>query len=162
MNQTLAVLTPLEIHASDPANLGWPPSLPIEIALRIASLPELREAYGITWDEWEELRLNSAFRKAVVDAQEKSQEEGFSFKTKARMQAEALLATSWQMIQDPLTPAAVRADLIKFTTRVAGYDTPKGVAGEGGGGFQININLGAPAEKTVAVSHTFDQIGESA
>lgn len=158
----ITTLSALEIHASDPANLGWPSTLPVEIALRMAPLPDIREAYGITWEEWEELRINPSFRKAVVDAQEKCQEEGFSFKTKARMQAEALLATSWKLIQDAATPAAVKADLIKFTTRVAGYDAPKGVAGEGGGGFQININLGAPAEKTIAVSHTFDQLGEPA
>lgn len=159
MNTTLNAL---ETLVSDPAGLGWPPTLPVEIALRMAPLPEIRAAYGITWEEWEELRLNPAFRKAVIDAQEKAQDEGFSFKTKARMQAEALLATSWKMIQDVATPAAVKADLIKFTTRVAGYDAPKGVLGEGGGGFQIVINLGEqPAKQVKTIPHTFDQLEDS-
>lgn len=156
MNKTLTALEP---HRADPASLGWPSTLPIEIALRVAPLAEIRAAYNIEWEEWEELRANPTFRKAVLDAQEKAQEDGFTYKTKARLQAEALLTTSWNLIQDASTPAAVKADLIKFTTRVAGYDVPKGVAGESGGGFQININLGSAPEKQVSVvPHTFDQL----
>lgn len=156
MNKTLTALEP---HRADPASLGWPSTLPIEIALRVAPLAEIRAAYNIEWEEWEELRANPTFRKAVLDAQEKAQEDGFTYKTKARLQAEALLTTSWNLIQDASTPAAVKADLIKFTTRVAGYDGLKGVAGESGGGFQININLGSAPEKQVSVvPHTFDQL----
>lgn len=154
MNKTLLALEP---DTTDPASLGWPSTLPVEIALRIAPLPAIRAAYNIEWDEWEELRANPAFRKAVLEAQEKAQEDGFTYKTKARLQAEALLATSWTLIHDVATPAAVKADLIKFTTRVAGYDAPKSAV-EAGGGFQIHINLGATPMKQVSIPHTFDQL----
>ena len=149
MNKTLTILDPV---ATDPAGLGWPPSLPVEIALRIAPLPEIRAAYGIEWDEWEELRVNTAFRKAVLEAQEKAQEDGFTYKTKARLQAEALLQTSWALIHEVSTPAAVKADLIKFTTRVAGYDAPKTAGLDGSGGFQIVLNLGDAPRREVQVN----------
>jgi hypothetical protein len=58
------------------------------------------------------------------------------------MQAEGLLATSWSLIHNEDTPAAVKADLIKFTTRIAGYEPNPKSAAEMGTAFQININMG--------------------
>lgn len=137
----------------DPSTIGWPATLPVEMALRISPLPELLEAYNITAEQWENLKCNEAFKQAVKEAVKQAQEEGFSYRVKAQMQAEALLQTSYNMIQDSTMPAAVRADLIKFTARVAGFDSAgKGPAGAqaAGSGFSININLAPPAPKASA------------
>ena len=144
MNTNLATLD----TDFDPATLGWPASLPLEIALRTASPAAIREAYNLSLEEWEYLKGLPAFRQAVEDAVARTKEEGFSYRTKARMQAEGLLQTSWSMIHNTAVPPAVRADLIKFTARVAGYDSASkaGVdGGAGGSGFSININLAPPA-----------------
>jgi hypothetical protein len=64
-----------------------------------------------------------------------------SFKLKARLQAEELLKTSWRLIHEPTTGAAVRADLIKATMRWAGYEQ-KEAAGTASSNLNIQINLG--------------------
>ena len=101
------------------------------------------EAYGITREEFEAIIEDPVFKIAFVNAQEMLQKDGNSFKLKAKMQAEALLAKSWAIIHGEGTPAAVRADLIKATVRWAEYEPKKdGLGGNSSNAFQININLG--------------------
>jgi hypothetical protein len=66
-----------------------------------------------------------------------------SFRIKAMLQADELLKTSWGMIHNGALPATVRADLIKFTIRVAGLDASKDGGGPGGDKptFSITVNL---------------------
>jgi hypothetical protein len=126
----------------DPAELGFPPMLPIELAMRTAPVPEICAAYGIGKDELTTLIKDPLFAAAFHAAKEMLQKDGMSFRIKARMQAEELLKKSWALIHSDHTPTPVKADLIKSTIRWAGYE-PKG-DGPGGVGnaFQININLG--------------------
>lgn len=140
---TLA-LTPL--NPENPALLGYPPTLPIEIAMRTAPIKQICEAYGIDKDEWEQLRQHPMFVADVKAAMETLKEEGMSFTFKARMQAEELLKTSWRLIQDGQTPPTVRADLIKFTIRAAGLDKSAQKEAQNPNAFapqlNIQINLG--------------------
>ena len=115
-------LIPMVPEAHDPALLGYPPTLPIEIAMRTAPIKDICAAYNIDREEWEQLRVHPLFVADVKVAMETLKEEGMSFTVKARLQAEELLKTSWKMIQDSTTPPTVRADLIKFTIRAAGLD----------------------------------------
>lgn len=155
MNNNLSILSHI-----DPASISYPPALPLEIALG-ADLDELKVAYGITEEEWEALKLNENFRKDILKHQEEVKEEGYSYRKKAKVQAENLLTTSWELIHDKDTPPAVKADLIKFTARVAGYDTQgKGpAAGEAQPTFSININMGgnrnAPAQVSADSDHPY-------
>lgn len=132
--------------ASDPARLGWPATLPIEIALKTAPLSRLKDEYGYSDEEWDALRYDPVFLSDLAQAVETVKQDGMSFKLKAKLQAEEILKTSWKMIHDNTgnTPSSVRADLIKSTMRWAGYDN-KDAAGAGGtqaNALQININLG--------------------
>jgi hypothetical protein len=126
----------------DPAKLGFPPMLPFELAMRIDSVPNICKAYGIDKDDFAELIDNPLFVAAYEHAREELQKDGVSFRIKAKLQAEALLAKSWALIHSPDTPNTVKADLIKSTVRWAGYE-PKQTDGAGAGtnAFQININL---------------------
>lgn len=132
--------------AVDPSRLGWPPQLPYELALRVATPKDICETYGITRDQWNEMRHDPVFIAAVADAHEKLKEDGMAFKVKARLQSEELLATSWGMIHDADTPHNVRADLLKFTIRAAGLDGSKDQAANAanaiGNALNIQINLG--------------------
>lgn len=123
----------------DPSLLGFPPLLPVELALQEVPRRELLVMYGFTPETWDKLRQNPAFQKAVLDATEMLQREGMTFRVKARMQAEELLQTSWHLIHNKDTPAAVKADLIKHTWKVAGVE-PKETANLVTP-LQININL---------------------
>ena len=138
------VVTP--VAPSDPARLGYPPTFPIEVALRTAPITEICEAYGISPEEWGLIRHEELFLADLARALECVKKEGMSFKLKARLQAEELLKTSWRTIHDPETPPTVKSALIQATIRWAGYDTPAAVqAGGGGAGFSININFAGPA-----------------
>jgi hypothetical protein len=140
VNNALALVN---IKPDDPSTLGFPPMLPIELALRVAPVREICEAYGINRDEFTALANDPLFIKAYATAKEELQKDGMSFRLKAKVQAEELLKKSWALIHSDHTPSNIKADLIKATVRWAGYE-PKANDGPGGVGnaFQININLG--------------------
>ena len=125
----------------DPAILGFPPSLPLEIAMRERPVAEICHVYGITRDAYEKFLADPVFIRALAGAREMLQKDGFSFKAKAKMQAEALLRTSWDMIHNPHTPHQVRADLIKSTVAWAEYSPKHGGGTEATAQFNIQINL---------------------
>lgn len=127
----------------DPSKIAWATTLPIELALKTATPQELKEHYGYTDDEWASLRDNPVFITELTAACDLVKQEGMTFRLKARLQAEALLETNWRLIHAPGSevPANVKADLIKTTFRVAGFDNREGVAGVGNM-LNIQINLG--------------------
>jgi hypothetical protein len=127
----------------DPAKIAWASTLPIELALRTASPPELREHYGYTDEEWAALRENPVFIAELTAACDLVKQEGMSFKLKCRLQAEAMLETNWRMVHAPHSevPANVKQRLMEATFRMAGYDSKEGVAGVGNQ-LNIQINLG--------------------
>lgn len=129
-------------HA-DPARVAWPNTLPIELALKTAPPVELKVHYGFSDEEWAALRDNPAFIKELADACELVKQEGMSFKLKAKLQAEAMLETSWRLVHAPTSevPAAVKRGLIETTFRIAGYDARDGVGAGAGNSLQIQINL---------------------
>lgn len=131
------------VNPSDPSMLGYPPTFTLEIALRTNSTRATCEAYGITEEEWDLIRFDPTFLADLQRAVESLKDTGMSYKLKAKLHAEEFQKTTWRMVHDPLTPPAVKADLVKFTARVAGYDVPPSalVAGAGGTGFSININF---------------------
>lgn len=141
------------INPADPARLGYPVTLPIEIAMRTSSTRAVCEEYGISEEEWDLIRFDPTFLADLQRAADMLKDEGMSFKLKAKLQSEEILKTSWRMIHDPLTPHNVRADLIKSTVRWAGYDVPPSAAGVApGSGFSININLGNAGPSARVVS----------
>lgn len=130
--------------ARDPARLGYPPTLPIEVALKTAPLSVIKDEYGYSDEEWESLRRDPVFLADLTKAVEMVKQDGMSFKLKARLQAEEILKTSWRLIHAPAdqVPPSVKADLIKATMRWAGYDEKSTTGpGQGGTALQININL---------------------
>lgn len=123
----------------DPSVLGFPVMLPVELALAEDTPAHICAAYSIDKDAFAKIIQNPVFQKAYFDAQKMLQQEGMSYRLKARMQAEELLKTSWQLIHSEFTPASVKADLIKHTARVAGLEPKEGASVAVP--LQININL---------------------
>jgi hypothetical protein len=131
---------------TDPAALGYPPTLPVEVALRTASIKDICASYDLSRDDWLRLREDPAFQAHVRRIMEAvAKDGGMGFKMKAQLQSEELLKTSWRMIHAPPSqvPSSVKADLIKFTIRAAGLDGSKDQAAnqQAGTALQININL---------------------
>lgn len=126
----------------DPSTLGFPMMLPVELALAEQKPREICEAYGISKEKFIAITQNPVFARAYAEAKEMLAKDGMTYRTKARMQAEQLLKTSWALIHDQFTPAEVKARLIMHTAKVAGYEPKEGASVVLGNALQININLG--------------------
>ena len=131
------------IRPDDPSELGYPPTLPIEIALRVAPLPDILAAYGIDKTDFANLRQDPVFLADLKRAVEMVKKEGMSFKLKAQLQSDELLKTSWKMIHDQSgdVPPSVKADLLKFTIRAAGLDGSKDPSANGNAGPSLSIQI---------------------
>lgn len=131
------------IRPEDPSDIGYPPTLPVEIALRVAPLPDICKAYGISKERFNELKHDPVFVADLKRAVEMVKKDGMSFKLKAQLQADELLKTSWSMIHDRSgdVPPTVKADLLKFTIRAAGLDGSKDPSANGGGGPSLSIQI---------------------
>ncbi len=126
-------------ESKDPTSLVWPPTLPIELALKTASPDVIRREYGYTPEEWDALPRNPVFMRELAGACELVRQEGMSFKLKAKLIAEENLGEVFRMTRDPQCPHAVRGKLIELTARWAGFD-PRTNGEEGGGGGPVNAN----------------------
>ena len=135
-----------DVQPGDPMGLvGWPATLPFEIALQESTPKEICLDYGITRAEWDAIRTNPHFINEVGRAVEELRVDGTGFKLRARMQATEMLKENFRLVHDPATPHAVKADLIKHTIRVAGYDASReqaAAAVKSGSAVNIQINLG--------------------
>ena len=109
------------------------------------------ERYGYTQEDALEMLAAPAFAKLLVAARKDIDENGVGFKLKARAQAEDLLTESYALATDPLVSAAVRADLIKWTAKVAGYEPKDKDDGRtGSGGFSLTVIMpGGQAQQVV-------------
>ena len=107
---------------SDPSAPPYPRGLVLDILLKTAPLPDLLEAYKLSVDDFRTLTHHPVFRQDMRDMKERMREEGFSFRVKAQAQAEAYLGEAWKLVHTPDTPANVKADLIKWTTKVANLE----------------------------------------
>jgi hypothetical protein len=132
-----AVLT---YEHKDPTELGFPHLLPLELALGESSPRDICAEYEITKAQFAKMLKLPGFMKAYEEAKN-IVANGMGFRIKAQLQSEELLKTSWALIHSSGTPSHVKADLIKHTWKVAGYE-PKDEKGPlGAGGLQINIQL---------------------
>jgi hypothetical protein len=117
--------TDLALIDKDPTELGFPPSLPMELAARTGSIRDICESYHLSKEEWDDLRQRPTFIQACEEALKLINEPGGSFKIKARTMAEALLPRMMKLATHTdfdVVPANVQADLIKAAVRIAGLD----------------------------------------
>jgi len=132
--------------AADPSTWMWPPTLPVEIALKTATIKELCEEYNISRADWLIIKETPAFQAEVVNAIDMLRKDGMDFKMRAQLQSKELLKRIWEMTHASfdIVPPSVQADLIKFTVKAAGLDASKDQAQAEDGqknAFMIQINL---------------------
>jgi hypothetical protein len=84
---------------------------------------------------------------------EEVKENGTSFRMKARVQAEALLAHSFMIATDPDAPTSERVKLIQWTAKMGALE-PKEEKGDGPatGGFNLTIQFAGQAPQQVISS----------
>ena len=138
----------------------WSDRLALDVALRLEGsgedVAEIVLRHNITTAILLEYNNDKLFLDRVSNYRNEVRDNGITFKLKARTQAEELLKTSWLLIHNPETSAAVKADLIKATVKWAGLE-PKGdaiIADGSGGGVRIMINLGGQDISTRIIEGT--------
>lgn len=124
----------------------------MDLVLKTAPVTELLVAYKITPDEFRALVASPRFRADFSEMKQRIADEGFTFRAKAQAQAEYYLQQAWKMVNDADTPANVRADLIKWTTKVANLEPKPADAGTSPERVTININLGGDTSPVVISS----------
>lgn len=135
--------------------------LAIELALHVDDAAEIFERYGYSEADAADLVESPAFLALMLQAQRSVVEEGLSFKVKAKLIAGELLPYAHDIATDPLQSAAVRADLIKWSAKIAGFE-PKETKDDGktGGGLVLSITFaGQPPQQVISTSNslTIDQ-----
>lgn len=124
-----------------------------EIAQGLENPASIAERYGVPPEIWELFAKHKPFLMAVARYRQQFKDSGYTFRVKAHLQAESLLQTAYLMAQNITTPASVRADLIKWTAKVAGLEPDNREAGSRGvqNGFSININLGDTPTRNISI-----------
>ena len=127
--------------------------LACELAMHMEEPEVIFERYGFGVEEASDLLESPAFAALLHRIGTEIRENGLTFKQKAKAQAEELLQHSFEIATDPHASAAVRADIIKWTAKMAGYEpTPtKDVEAKTGGGLTLNITFaGQPTQQVLA------------
>lgn len=137
----LATYSLLDRLRNDPASIGFPAMLPVELALGTGKVSAIFAEYGLTIEDYHRLKTDHVFLEALAKARKMTMTEGWSFKMKAMLQSEELLKSSWAMIHSADTPASVKKDLIIATWRAAGLADPEQTEGSRSN-FSITLNLG--------------------
>ena len=126
---------------ADPSGLAnYPSGLVFDLALETLPPADVLAVYKIDIEAFKGIAQNPNFIAEYRALREQLKTEGFSFRLKARAQAESLLATSWQLIHAPSTPPSVKKDLIIQTVRWANLE-PKEQE-QDRGAVSVVINLG--------------------
>lgn len=144
-----------DVIANPADKAPWPKYLALELVLQTAPIDKILEAQGVDKTDFiTRISTDPRFVAEYKELAEQAKQEGFSYRMKARAQAEGMLTTTWNMVQNEKTPAAVRADLIKFTTRVAGLDIKDAEQAAPKDRVSITINLGMGAAPRVIQGET--------
>lgn len=112
------------------------------------TLAEVLESIGVPTDTpgLRNMLGSAAFKTRFAEYVRELTESGESFRMKARIQAEELLAVQWGIIQNPNTPANVRMEGIKSLVDWADLKPKKTEDGKTAPAVQIYIDLGGKAE----------------
>lgn len=90
-----------------------------ELALALDPLEVILERYNVSPAQFEKLKKTPAFMQRVVEYRAEIKAKGLSFREKAKIMAEDLLGTAYELIHHPSTPASVKADLLKAVVKFA-------------------------------------------
>ena len=129
----------------DPAAIGYPALLPVELVLRDHKPKEICQAFGISAERWERIRQDPVFLKDLAARDIELKSEGLSFKMKARLQCDNYLKKLWDITEDKTVAAKDRAQIMQFIIRAAGLDGSKDQAanvGVVGNALSITLHLG--------------------
>lgn len=118
----------------------WSPRLVMDLAVGVDPVNEILDSYGLDFDDLERLMNNPTFRRELASLRREVAENGTSFRSKARMQAESYLSTLDDIVLDTNAPTSVRLEGIKSAVRWADLE-PKKSGGEEQPATSINVQI---------------------
>ncbi len=128
--------------------------LAVELALHMDDAEAIFASYHYTPDQAAELIESPAFIALLERVTKEVREQGLSFRMKARAIAEDLLPFAHEMATDANCSAAVRADLIKWASKVGDLDPkPSKDDSKTGGGLTLSITFAGQAPQQVVSAH---------
>lgn len=146
-------LMPAGYAPEDANEITFDPRLPFELALGVSNVRATFLKYGYDDAQARVLLADPVFGAKVREYKAEITEKGLSFKLKAKLQAEDFLTVSYMLVNNSETPAPVRADLIKWTAKMAGLEpAPNAATGGGGGAFQLSISFAGQDKPEMTIS----------
>lgn len=137
--------------------------LACELAMGMEEPEAIFQQYGYSPEQSLALIESPSFTALCKRIGSEVREHGLSFKSKMKAIAEELIPHAFDIATDPLQPAVVRAKIIEWSAKMAGFEPPpaKGVV-DGGGGFNLSITFAGQApQQVLATGRTIEhQLGE--
>lgn len=135
----------LERHGLEAGSVSamFDPRMAFELAVGVFDPLDVAMRYDLTQEQFKVITEAPAFQRVLAAYQLEIQEKGISIRLKAKLQLDHLLGVAFDMATDPLVPANVRADLIKWHADLAD-EMPKkqmAVVDTGGGGTHFSYAL---------------------
>lgn len=136
--------TPSEIFAVELAALAR------EIAMDIFPIETILAVHKLTEAEWAQIQTIPKFQEMLNGL---IIEWNSADSTRARVRVKAATGLEMQLEQlirdagDPDIPLGQRTEAFKFLARIGEIDTTNILAGGGGGGFNITLNIGQQVTK---------------
>lgn len=138
----------------------WTDRFALDLAMTLEGsgdkLPVLLSDHGFSTADLQEFAKDPLFEQRVQVYRTQLRERGLTFKLKAQVQSELLLDTSWDLIHNADVSPAVKADLIKWTSKVAGFEGSNASASDNG--VTINIHMGDPSQAPPSGIRTIENV----
>lgn len=128
-------------HLKAPTSTPWDSRLVLDLALGVDSLQDILDRYDLNHEEYNALSTTPAFRRDLAQAIKDIREDGLSFSTKARIQAETYLPILDEMVNSLETPASVRLEAIRSTVAWGRLEPKNSKGDEVKNATQINVNI---------------------
>jgi hypothetical protein len=141
------------------------PKMVLDIAMGLRPPADIAADYGLSEHVWEQLKAHEPFQKQVEDKRAELSHTGITFKLKAAVAAEEVLALVFKdAIAEDANPHT-RLSAFNSLSRAAGLDTPVKTTDSAGTGFSITINLSGSAiniqgKQVTTVEHNSITLGE--
>ena len=129
------------INPVSPAELGFPPGLPVELAMGLNPPRSICEGYGVSKDDFEALAENPIFNAQFNHYMEMRSAPDGVFRLQATLMSTKALDEQYKMMIDKEAPWAIR---LKASENIVEYANllPKKADVAGGEKFSINIDFG--------------------
>jgi hypothetical protein len=137
---TQSMITPFaSFDGFQPIN-KWDPRLLMDLAIGVEDLPSILARYDLTEKGLNSLLDHPVFRRELAVMTRDVQENGATFRAKAKIQAESYLPVLDHIVNDESVPTGIRLDAIKSAVRWGDLE-PREVKGQENNAAQVNIQI---------------------